>query len=247
MSAIRVIFLGTGDAFSAGGRLQAAYLVESPECTLLFDCGATILASLNKQSLSAEPIDGIFLSHIHGDHFAGLPFLFLHYMYVEPRTRPLTILGPPGVKSSVYRIFEAMYADSAAEPLPFALEFVEVHPREPLWLKDMQLVPFPTLHQERPVSLGCEIRIGSRKIVYTGDTGWTEELVEYTQDADLFICECTFFQSRSENHLDYPRIQENLQRFGAKRIVLTHLGQEVLERQKEVDLQLAFDGLIVQL
>jgi ribonuclease BN (tRNA processing enzyme) len=247
MSVIDLIFLGTGDAFSAGGRLQAAYLVESQECTLLLDCGATFLASLKERSLSAEPIDGIFLSHIHGDHFAGLPFLFLHYIYVEPRTRPLTILGPPGVKSSVYRIFEAMYADSAAEPLPFALEFVEVHARKPVWLKDMQIVPFPTLHQERPISLGCEIKIGNRRIVCTGDTGWTEELVQYTRDADLFICECTFFESRSENHLDYPRIQENIERFGAKRIVLTHLGQEVLARQKEIGVELAYDGMIVQL
>jgi ribonuclease BN (tRNA processing enzyme) len=247
MSVIQVIFLGTGDAFSAGGRHQAAYLVKSPGCTLLLDCGATILASLNKQSLSAEPIDAIFLSHIHGDHFAGLPFLFLHYIYVEPRIRPLTIFGPPGVDSSVRRIFEAMYADSAAEPLPFALEFVEVHAGEPICFKSAQVIPFQTLHQERPISLGFEIMVEGQKIVYTGDSGWTEELVEHTQKADLFICECTFFQSRSENHLDYPRIQEILGRFGTKRIVLTHLGQEVLARQKEVDLQLAFDGLIVQL
>jgi ribonuclease BN (tRNA processing enzyme) len=247
MSPIRVVFLGTGDAFSAGGRLQAAYLVESPECTLLFDCGATILASLNKQTLSAEAIDGIFLSHIHGDHFAGLPFLFLHYLYVEPRTRPLTILGPPGVELSVRRIFEAMYADSAAEPLPFALEFVEVHPGEPIYFKGAKVIPFRTLHQERPVSLGFEIMVEGRKIVYTGDTGWTDDLLEHTQKADLFICECTFFQSRSENHLDYPRIQENLERFGTKSIVLTHLGQETLAHRKEIGLQLAFDGLIVQL
>lgn len=247
MSSIRVIFLGTGDAFSAGGRHQAAYLLESPECTLLLDCGATFLASLNAQPLSAQPIDGIFLSHIHGDHFAGLPFLFLHYMYVEPRTQPLKIFGPPGVASSVQRIFEAMYADSAAEPLPFPLEFVEVQPRERIWFKNMQIVPFSTLHQEEPLSLGCEIKVGDRKIVYTGDTGWMEQLVEYAQGADLFICECTFFQSRSENHLDYPRIQDNLGRFGAKKIVLTHLGQEILAREKEINLELAFDGMIVQL
>lgn len=140
-----------------------------------------------------------------------------------------------------------MYADSAAEPLPFALEFVEVHPGQPIWLKSAQIVPFQTLHQERPISLGCEIYMESRKIVYTGDTGWTEDLVEYAENADLFICECTFFESRSENHLDYPRIQENLGRFGAKRIVLTHLGQEILARQKEIDQELAFDGMIVQL
>ena len=247
MCAIRVNFLGSGDAYSAGGRHQSAYLIESPECTLLLDCGATILAALNQHSISAEPIDGIFLSHIHGDHVAGLPFLFLHYLYIEPRTRPLTIFGPPGVESSVRRIFEAMYADSAAEPLPFALEFVEVHPGKLFRVKSAQIVPFQTLHQKQPISLGWDIRIESRKIVYTGDTGWTEDLVAYAQNADLFICECTFFESRRESHLDYPRIRENLERFGAKRIVLTHLGLEILARQNEIDQELAFDGMIVTL
>ena len=247
MQGVRVVFLGTGDAFSAGERHQAAYLVESPEGSLLLDCGSTVLASLKRHNLPPESIDVIFLSHFHGDHFAGLPFLFLYYVYVEPRSRPLRIIGPPDVEDRVMMLYRAMYADSAAEPLPYALEFIEAQPPRQLSFDGMRISPFPVMHQAHSLSLGCEIETGGRRIVYTGDTGWTEDLVAHTQNADLFICECSFFGTGLATHLDYRQIAANLSRFGAKRIVLTHLGQEVLERKREVDLEMAYDGLTVVL
>jgi ribonuclease BN (tRNA processing enzyme) len=247
MHSTRVIFLGTGDAFSPGGRRQAAYVIESPESSLLLDCGATILISLRGHGITAEPIDVIFLSHYHGDHIAGLPFLFLHYLYIEPRSRPLKIVGPPGVEDKVMAIFRAMYAETATEPLPFKLEFIEAQPRKQFRIKDVGIIPFPVPHQSNSPSFGCEIDAGGRKIVYSGDTGWTENLVAHTQNADLFICECSFFDTRAENHMDYLQITEQLSRFGAKRIVLSHIGQEVLDRRKDVELEIAHDGLIVDL
>jgi ribonuclease BN (tRNA processing enzyme) len=96
-------------------------------------------------------------------------------------------------------------------------------------------------------AFGCEISVGGRKIVYSGDTGWTDDLIAQTQNADLFICECSYFETRLATHLDYLQIEENLERFGSKRIVLTHLGQEVLRRSRRIDLEMAYDGLIVVL
>ncbi len=247
MERTRVVFLGTGDAFSAGGRHLAAYMVQSPAGTLLLDCGPTFLSSLNRHNLSAEPVDAVLLTHFHGDHFAGLPFLFLHCIYIEPRRRPLKIIGPAGVEGRVMKLFRAMYADAAEEPLPFALEFIEAQPERPLLIGSMQIDAFPVLHQEQPPSLGYKIRAGDRKVVYTGDCGWSEDLIERARCTDLFICECSFFETRSEGHLDYPRIAENARRLGAKRIVLSHLGREVLARRSEVSLELAHDGLIIDL
>lgn len=247
MQAIRVIFLGTGDAFSAGGRHQAAYLIEGSEGSLLLDCGSTVLAALKRDHLSTDPIDTIFISHLHGDHFSGLPFLFLHCMYVEPRSKPLTIIGPPEIESRVMQLYRTMYTETAAEPMPYQLRFVEVRPGKQLSFSGMQINAFHVLHQQHPPSFGCEIEAGGSKIVYSGDSGWTEDLVTHTQNADLFICECSYFETRMATHLDYPQIADNLERFGAKRIVLTHLGEEVLQRQKDIDIEMARDGLVVTL
>jgi ribonuclease BN (tRNA processing enzyme) len=247
MQHTRMTFLGTGDAFAPSGRFLAAYLLQSSGGTLLLDCGPTILVSLNRHNLSAAPVDAILLSHFHGDHFAGLPFLFLHYLYIEPRSKPLKIIGPPGVESRVRAIFRAMYADAAEEPLPFALEFMEAQPGKAILLDSMRIDAFCVLHQDQPASFGYEIKAGDRKVVYAGDCGWTENLIDHAQNADLFICECSFFETRLEKHLDYPRIAENAARLGAKRIILSHLGQELLARQSEVTLEMAYDGLVVDL
>jgi ribonuclease BN (tRNA processing enzyme) len=251
MNTVKLSFLGTGDAFSAGGRHQAAYMIESPigslDGNLLLDCGSTALASLNRQNLRTESIDTIFLSHLHGDHIGGLPFLFLHYLYIRPRCKPLRIVGPLGVESRVRMLFEATYADTAAEPLPYALEFTEAQPQKELRIDGIRLIPFAVPHSKHSLSLGCEIEIGGRKIVYTGDSGWTEQLLTHTQNADLFICECSYFETRIATHMNYPLIEKNLARFGAKRIILTHLGEEVLQRQQEVKIETAFDGMTVLL
>jgi ribonuclease BN (tRNA processing enzyme) len=247
MQTDRIIFLGTGDAFSAGGRYQAAYLIQGADGSTLLDCGPATLTSMKRHGLQSAQIDTVVLSHFHGDHFAGLPFLFLEYVYVEPRTRPLKIAGPPGVEERVRAIFRAMYAESADEPLPYELQFIEVRPGKELVFDGRRIECFPVPHQEHPPSYGYEIRSAGRKIVYSGDTGWTEELLLHAENSDLFICECSFFETRLETHLDYPGIAENFERFGSKRIVLTHLGQEVLRRRSEVELEVAHDGLAVDL
>jgi ribonuclease BN (tRNA processing enzyme) len=247
MNKIRITCLGSGDAFSSGGRRMSGYFIETPESVLLLDCGPTLLEALRSLNLSAASLDMVFLSHLHGDHFVGMPFLFLHCLYIEPRTRPLRIAGPPGTESRVRSLFDLIYTDTAAETLPFDLSFIEAIPGIAIETKDIRVVPFPVPHQASPPSLGCEIIGGGQKIVYSGDSGWTEELPTRTQGADLFLCECTFFESRSDTHLDYPRIMENCGRFGAKRILLTHLGQEVLNRRSEVALEMAHDGLVIEL
>jgi len=246
MTNVRTIFLGTGDAFSARGSHQAAYLVQCPETSILLDCGSATLASLKRDGIPSGPIDTVFLSHLHGDHFAGLPFLFLEYTYIEARSRPLRIAGPPGTRKRVIALFETMYPDAMQE-LPFKLDFTELLPDQRVQLGPVIVDPFRVPHQQREISLGLSVEVGARRIVYSGDTGWTEELVTRSLKADLFICECSFYETRIPSHLDYPRLAENRERFAAKRMILTHIGHEVLARRSEIDLELASDGLTVDL
>jgi ribonuclease BN (tRNA processing enzyme) len=144
-------------------------------------------------------------------------------------------------------LYRTLYRSLASRPLPFELRCIEVEPMQPTRLGSVELLPFRVPHQEEEVSLGLRIGVDGRTILYSGDTGWTEDLVAQSQGTDLFICECCYFETRVDYHLDYPRLRENHHRFGCKRLVLTHVGREVLARRGEIDLEIAGDGMVVEL
>jgi len=242
-----VSFLGTGDAFSAGGRHQAGYLVQAGDTSFLLDCGSSTLTAMKRERIDPSNLDAILISHLHGDHFAGVPYFFLQYTYDTPRRRPLHIAGPPGTEERVHALFRATYRELAAKSLPFTLQFTELPPDVPVDVCGIGVEPFRVPHQEKDISLGLRTTVANRTVLYSGDTGWTEELVRRSQGADLFICECCYFETRVDFHLDYPRLAEQRHRFGAKRMILTHLGREVLARRDEVEMELATDGLVVEL
>jgi len=120
-------------------------------------------------------------------------------------------------------------------------------PDVPVTFGRIRIEPFSVPHQEKEISLGFSVHVAGRRIVYSGDTGWTEELIVRSRDADLFLCECCYFETRQPFHLDYLRLAEHRQQFTAKRMILTHLGQEVLARRDSIDMELAFDGLCVEI
>jgi ribonuclease BN (tRNA processing enzyme) len=102
-----VVFVGTGDAFGSGGRRNSAILVRDRGKTLLLDCGPTTLGGLKTLGIDPLELDAIALSHFHGDHIAGVPFVLLDYLYEHPRKKPLELLGPPGVAERVAQLTRA--------------------------------------------------------------------------------------------------------------------------------------------
>ena len=77
MKSVSVKFLGSGDAFGSGGRLQICILIEAPGTKFLLDCGASALISMKRFGVSSADIDMILITHLHGDHFGGIPFFIL--------------------------------------------------------------------------------------------------------------------------------------------------------------------------
>jgi ribonuclease BN (tRNA processing enzyme) len=243
---MRVTVLGAGDAFCSGGRRHSSYLVESGDTTFLLDCGATTLLALKTLDLRVDTLDFVAISHLHGDHFGGLPFLFLEYLYEQPRTRPLIIAGPPGTKDRVWALHRAMYRELSKRPMCFPLEFCELPPGQPQILSGVELLPFRVPHQEIDISLGYRVTAHGKSLLYSGDCGWNEDLVRYSPGTDLFICECCYFQSQTNFHISYPTIAAESRRLGCKRLLLSHIGREVLERIEEVSLECAHDGLVIE-
>jgi ribonuclease BN (tRNA processing enzyme) len=180
---------------------------------------------MKRDGIDAGGIDLVLLSHLHGDHFAGLPYLFLEYAYELHRRDPLTIAGPPGTEDRVRRLFSVIYKELSSRPLPFELRFIELEPGKAVEIDGLHVDPFRVPHQEKEISLGMVVGVDGRKILYSGDTGWTEDLVVRSRGTDLFICECCYYETRVDFHLDYPRLREHRDRFGCKRLILTHLGR----------------------
>ena len=99
-----------------------------------------------------------------------------------------------------------------------------------------------TPHTKPDISLALRVNIGGKSLAFSGDTGWTDELPGFSAGADLFLCECTYFESAHlDFHLNYPIIERNRGRFTAKRMILTHLGREVLNRADDVGMEMATD------
>ena len=182
---LRLTVLGSGDAFNAGGALHSAYQLEHEGGTLLLECGPSILAGLKREGISTDAPDGVLISHLHGDHFAGLPFLFLEYLFENPRSRPLTIAGPPTTKDRFREVYAAMYQESVFHEVGFEVTHIDANPAERFQIAGFEVRPFLVPHTAKPFSLDYRIESPEGVLVFSGDSAWTDDFITQTQGADL--------------------------------------------------------------
>jgi len=242
-----ITVLGSSDAFCSGGRLNAAYLFRAAGSSFLVDCGPTTLFALKQRGVDTGCLDFVIVSHMHGDHFAGLPFLLLEYMYENPRTRPFVIAGPADIEQRVWTLFETLYSDVHSTALPFALRFVELVPEQPTMIADVTVLPTRVPHQVEETSLALQLLAAGRRVLYSGDTPWVERFVELARGADLFLCECTAYQRSMGRHIEYEHLRTVLPRIAAKRLVLMHLGRDMRDHAASLGVECATEGLVIRL
>jgi ribonuclease BN (tRNA processing enzyme) len=222
-------------------------MISSKAGACLLDCGATALVAMRRQAVDPASIDAIFLSHLHGDHFAGLPFLLLEQHFVRRRHEPLLIAGPVGTEQRVMAALEVFFPGSAKQAWGFPLTFIELRERRTARFGAFAMTPHVVVHPSGSPAFAFRLKIGDRLIGYSGDTAWTDALLEVARDADLFITECYAFDNSPPHHLSYNVLRQHLHELRAKRLLLTHLSQEMLDRLHEVSLEVAEDGQLIQL
>lgn len=240
-------FLGCGDAFSNGARGNTCLLVRGELSTFLIDCGATALYSLRQHQVDPRTIDAIYLSHLHGDHFGGIPALLLEAKFQTLRRRPLTIVGPPGVAERVRELQEVLYPGMSSLPLEFELRFLEYEPGVGLRIGDVTVTPHRVVHSQNLDAFGLRFDLAGRVLAFSGDTEWTDSLPVVARSADLFVCECYSFDEPIPGHLNYRTLCEHRAELECDRLVLTHLGDTMLANLGRVREEIAFDGLVVTL
>jgi ribonuclease BN (tRNA processing enzyme) len=245
---MQVQFVGSGDAFGSGGRFNTCLHLRGTTANALIDCGASSLPALKRCGIDRNAIDTILVTHFHGDHFAGVPFFVLDAHFVSRRERPLTIAGPPGLEAWYARIFDATFPGADSNRLRFPLALHEVEPRRTDSIGTLRVTPFHVTHDDRAgPCLAYRIEVEGRIIAYSGDTAWTEALIPAGRAADLFICECYVRDKPLRAHLSLAELQRELPRIGAKRVILTHMSDDMLAHPDRVPSETASDGLTIEI
>lgn len=239
--------LGCGDAFSSGGRFHTSFLLRCGEESVLMDCGASAFTALKKADLAPDSISTILVSHLHGDHFGGLPFFLLDAHLVTKRQAPLTLVGPPGFETRLQAAMEVLFPGTSKIETRFALRFHELAPRQPLALAPLTVTAYPVLHPSGAPSYALRVEMGGRVIAFSGDTEWQDSLLEAAADADLFLCECYAFDQSVPYHIDYRTLMTHHPTLTCRRIMLTHLGEAMLGQLAQVELETAVDGMVIAL
>lgn len=242
---MKVQFIGCGDAFGSGGRFNTCIHVTAGERSFLLDCGATSVVAMKKAGLDSNAIDAIFFTHFHADHFGGIPFFLLDAQFNAKRKRPLLLVGPPGLRSWLDRVVALAFPGDRT--LPFDLQLHEIEIGKPTPVLGMTLTAFPVVHDERAgPCLAYRIETDGQTLAFSGDTEWTETLIDAAREADLFICECYSFERTTKAHLSHVVLQEHLPRINAKRVVFTHMSNDMLARIADVEYDCAVDGMVIE-
>jgi len=248
LSNLNIEFVGCGDAFGSGGRFNTCFHVTGDGTDFLIDCGASSLIALKARNTDLSAIGTILVTHFHVDHFAGLPFFMLEAQFFSKRTAALTVAGPAGIEERYHSLSEMLFPGSSATVPQFPLRFVELGPGHSQDLDRLSVEAFEANHGGvGGPFLGYRIEVGGRTIAYTGDTEWTDRLIELGRGADLLIAEAYFFDKKVPLHLDYTTLAENLDRMQPRKVVLTHMSEDMIGREIPPPFQLAHDGLQVAL
>jgi ribonuclease BN (tRNA processing enzyme) len=240
---VEVRVLGCGDAFGSGGRFQTCFLLSSGDARVLVDCGATAVIAMHRWHVDRGAIDGVVLSHLHGDHMAGLPFLLLDAHFNVRRTRPLFIAGPPGTRTRLRDMMEALFPGSSATALHYPLEVTEYTLEAPNSIGGFTVTPHEVEHPCGAPPAALRIECGGRIVAYSGDTRWTRGLARAADGADLLLLECNGYDERIPYHLDLGTLREHARELRSRRIVLTHMGEEMLAHRDRSPWECAEDGM----
>jgi ribonuclease BN (tRNA processing enzyme) len=247
MIGVELRFLGTGDAFGSGGRLHTATLVRTEAATLLVDCGPSTLSAMRRDSIDPNAVDAIVVTHLHGDHFGGVPFLIMDAHYAIGRTRPLVIAGPAGIEDAVARAHDVLFPGSGLLPLRFPLAYLEWTQGQACTAGPAAVTPHLVAHSTVIPCFGLRIEFGGRLLAFSGDTEWTDALLELSAGADLFVCECFGFERAPPHHLDYRTLQGHIPELTCRRLLLTHMGEEMLAQARSLGVETASDGLVLRI
>jgi ribonuclease BN (tRNA processing enzyme) len=239
-------FIGCGDAFGSGGRFNTCFHLTGSRTNLLIDCGASSLIAMKRLGIDRNAITAIVITHFHADHFGGVPFFILDAQFFSKRRTPLTIVGPIGLLSWYERVMETAFPGSSQASQKFELNLVEIAAGQSIDVGDIIVRAYQADHgPPGGPYIAVRIEAEERSVAYTGDTEWTPALIPAAQEVDLFIAEAYFRDKSVVTHLSLNTIEANLDSLRPRRLVLTHMSDEMLNHPDRSRYQTAEDGMVI--
>jgi ribonuclease BN (tRNA processing enzyme) len=244
---MELIILGSGTTVPLAERASPSIALFIGKVFLLLDIGPGTVRQLASAGLAHEDIDYVAISHLHPDHTADLIHIIFatrHPPVLEKR-KPFTIIGPEGFS----RFMEGLKKPYGTWlDLPDGLmEIEEMHSdkRDRRRFKGFILLSAPLRHTAQSIGFRIEDNSGN-SMVYSGDTGYCEEIVDFAKDADLLILESSFPDGQEkEGHLTPSQAGEIAARSGAKKLVLTHFYPECLRTDIEAQCRKTYQGELI--
>jgi ribonuclease BN (tRNA processing enzyme) len=158
------------------------------------------------------------------------------------------IAGPEGIETRLTQVMEALFEHSSRTKPKFNLSVVPLKPQETHSFGAVTITPYPVVHGESGGPfLGYRIEAEGRIVAYSADTEWTETLIPLAHQADLFISEAYYYDKVVKNHLSLATLQAHLPEIKPKRLILTHMSDDMLGRLDTLAHTAAHDGMIVEL
>lgn len=228
---MKVTVVGMWGSFPNVNGATSGYLFQSQDFNLLVDCGSAVLSKL-QQYVAVENLDAVILSHYHNDHTADVgPLqharLVKRHMGIQQQTLP--IYG--------HALDEFEFSRLTHEPDTLGIAY---DPEKPL-----QLGPFTITFMKTDHPVPCfamRITDGTSTVVYSGDSAYKDDLKKLAKQADLFICECSFYANMDAStfgHMNSVEAATIAKDAEVKTLVLTHLPQfgnveDLVKEAKEV-------------
>ncbi|WP_407350788.1 MBL fold metallo-hydrolase [Lactococcus garvieae] len=213
---MKLIALGVWGGYPTRDAGTTSYLLQSEEgFNLLLDAGSRAVTELEHE-LSPNDLDAIILSHYHEDHMADLGAL---RQYRQLQTVKPEILPIYGHQENEYE-FSKLSLENVSEGIAYDVENgTSVGPFDIQFLK--------TVHPVICYAMRIAERATGKVLIYTGDTGYFAELVDFSKDADILLADVYFFKDKAKmpNHLSSVEAGEIAAQANVKKLVLTHLPQ----------------------
>jgi ribonuclease BN (tRNA processing enzyme) len=223
-SGINITILGSGTCVPSLQRGSCSVLMQIGATHLLFDSGPGTMRRLLEAGTTIFDLDYLCYSHFHPDHSAELVPLIFATKYPDGNRRqsPLTITAGRGL-TDFFAGLQAVYG-SWIELAPGLLKFLEFDngTRDSKKFSGFSIDTVPVDHNPESVAYRITSADGS-SVVYSGDTDFSENLIDLAKDADLLICESAMPDSlQVKGHLTPSMAGEVASRAGVRKLVLTH-------------------------